>query len=287
MTSGPAAPLGIGAGYGRTTRGGGGQQRIEIDSRAGEGQHTAPGATYARFRVGGPRYGAKGACPATPAGHGPVQEQRTSTCQGRVRARVTIPWSRCPSPCRPAQKNPRPRPSVPRASRNRRGKDTDHGRGAAGERIGRETPGLRNPSTPPATRSYAFANESPVAAQSTGPGNARRPGAGSRPRRRPEAGCWTPRTDLRPCREVPLRHPGSGVIPEDRRARSWCRSSSTPASASCGTRAKCAGPGSVVGIADVDDEHKRSTPGERALPLAEVLERVGDGVPRRRHRPCA
>ena len=86
-----AAPHGIGAGYGRTTGGGGGQQRIEIVSRAGEGQHTATGATYARFRVGCPRYGAKGACPATPSGHGPVPEQRLSTCQGRVRARFTIP----------------------------------------------------------------------------------------------------------------------------------------------------------------------------------------------------
>ena len=63
----------------------------EIVSRAGEGQHTATGATYARFRVGCPRYGAKGACPATPSGHRPVPEQRPSTCQGRVRARFTIP----------------------------------------------------------------------------------------------------------------------------------------------------------------------------------------------------
>ena len=40
----------------------------------------------------------------------------------------------------------------------------------------------------------------------------------------------------------------------------------------------------------MNDEHKRSTPGERALPLAEVLERVGDafraGIGRVRRRLC-
>ena len=62
-----------------------------------------------------------------------------------------------------------------RASRNRRGKDTDHGRGAAGERIGRDAR-AKSPSTPPATRFVRFREQIPVAAQSAGPANARRPG---------------------------------------------------------------------------------------------------------------
>ena len=71
------------------------------------------------------------------------------------------PWSRCPSPCRPAQENPRPRPSVPaRLPESARERARTTGRGAAGERIGRDAR-AKSPSSPPATRSYAFANKSP------------------------------------------------------------------------------------------------------------------------------
>ena len=54
-----------------------------VECRPREKANTTPPAprTHA-FASAVPRYGAKGACPATPAGHGPVQEQRLSGFQG-------------------------------------------------------------------------------------------------------------------------------------------------------------------------------------------------------------
>ena len=77
-----AAPLGIGAGHGRTTGGRGGQQKIEIDSRSGEGKHSCRRHVRTRSRRLSPlrRQGRLSDNAVRPrAGSGTT----TSTCQGR------------------------------------------------------------------------------------------------------------------------------------------------------------------------------------------------------------
>ena len=87
----------------------------------------------------------------------------------------------------------------------------------------------------------------PVAAQSAGPANARRPGAGSRPRRRPEAVCRTPA-------HGPPVTPGKDPPPPGKREpslRDPTRQVVAPVvvvverKRILRTRAKCAGPGSA------------------------------------------
>ena len=178
------------------------------------------------------------------------------------------PWSRCPSPCRPAQKNPRPRAFGPSAPPGiGAGKTRTMGGERAGERIGRDAR-AKSPSTPPATRFVRFREQIPVAAQSAGPANARRPGAGSRPRRRREPGCRTRCTDLRSRREGPSATQEAEPSLRDRRARSWRRwSSSSNASASCGCGRSAPVPGRHRRLTTVPfgDHCKR---GGRAEPLA-------------------
>ena len=192
------------------------------------------------------------------------------------------PLSRCPSPCRPAQKNPRPRPSVPARlpeSARERARTTE--RGAAEERIDRDAR-AKSPNTPPATHVRTlFANKSPLRRRAPVPPTRAGQGpvpdhdAGGSPAAGPGA-----RTS---------GHAGKGPSAtqeaepslRDRRARSWRRwsSSSSNASASCGRGRSAPVPGRHRRLTTVPfgDHCKR---GGRAEPLARDRIPAGAGSAR-------
>ena len=164
-------------------------------------------------------------------------------------ARRRRPWSRCPSPCRPAQENPALGLRSHRASRNRRGKEHGPRRGERQRREWIETLG-REPQHPGGhTRSYAFANKSPLRRRAPVPPT--RAGQGPVPEHdagRTPAAAWL--TGLWSHRSPPP--PGGGALPEGPPLRRRCRrrTQAHPAD-SCG-RGRVRHPGSVVGLTDVD-----------------------------------
>ena len=135
-------------------------------------------------------------------------------------ARRRRPWSRCPSPCRPAQENPALGLRSHRASRNRRGKEHGPRRGERQRREWIETLG-REPQHPGGhTRSYAFANKSPLRRRAPVPPT--RAGQGPVPEHaagRTPAAAWL--TGLWSHRSPPP--PGGGALPEGPPLRRRCR----------------------------------------------------------------